>query len=157
LTSRGPVFYSQTRLGKDGKPFVIQKLRTMVNNCEALTGARWATPGDPRVIPVGRLLRELHLDELPQLWNVLRGEMSMVGPRPERRGLVRTRERAPPHYRERLGVGPGTPGMAQVHLPADTDLASVRRKLAFDLYYVRHQNPWLDLKLIGCTALKMFK
>jgi lipopolysaccharide/colanic/teichoic acid biosynthesis glycosyltransferase len=157
LTSRGPVFYSQTRLGKDGRPYVLWKLRTMVHNCEVLTGARWATPGDPRVIPVGRLLRELHLDELPQLWNVLCGEMSLVGPRPERPEFVPHLERAIPRYRDRLRVRPGITGLAQVQLPADTDLASVRRKLAFDLYYVRHQNGWLDLKLIACTVFKMFK
>jgi lipopolysaccharide/colanic/teichoic acid biosynthesis glycosyltransferase len=157
LTSRGPLFYSQTRLGKDGRPYVLWKLRTMVHNCEALTGPRWATPDDPRVIPVGRLLRELHLDELPQLWNVLCGDMSLVGPRPERPEFVPHLERAIPHYRERLRVRPGITGLAQVQLPADTDLTSVRRKLAYDLYYVRHQGPWLDLKLIACTALKMFK
>jgi lipopolysaccharide/colanic/teichoic acid biosynthesis glycosyltransferase len=157
LTSRGPVFYSQTRLGKDGRPYVLWKLRTMVHNCEALTGPRWAMPDDPRVIPVGRLLRELHLDELPQLWNVLCGDMSLVGPRPERPEFVPQLDRAIPHYRQRLRVRPGITGLAQVQLPADTDLDSVRRKLAYDLYYVRHQNAWLDLKLIACTALKLFR
>jgi len=88
LTSRGPALYSQTRLGRGGKPFRIYKVRTMAYDCERGSGPRWSTAGDPRVLPVGRLLRRTHLDELPQLWNVLCGEMSLVGPRPERPEFV---------------------------------------------------------------------
>src|SRR5207244_1076843 len=84
LTSRGPVCYSQTRLGRNGKPYTIYKIRSMRHNCESHSGPKWSQPGDARVTPVGRFLRKSHLDELPQLWNVLRGEMSLVGPRPER-------------------------------------------------------------------------
>jgi lipopolysaccharide/colanic/teichoic acid biosynthesis glycosyltransferase len=127
----------------------------MWHNCEHVSGPRWSTPGDPRVTPLGRLLRWSHLDELPQLWNVLRGEMSLVGPRPERPELIPPLEGALPRYRERLCVRPGVTGLAQVQLPPDTDLASVRRKLAFDLYYVEHGSLWLDLRLMACTGLAM--
>jgi lipopolysaccharide/colanic/teichoic acid biosynthesis glycosyltransferase len=156
LTSRGPVFYCQTRLGRFGKPYTIYKIRTMAEDAERVGGAQWATEDDPRITPVGRFLRRTHLDELPQLWNVLRGDMSLVGPRPERPEFATGLARALPHYWDRLLVRPGVTGLAQVQLPADTDLASVRRKLAYDLYYVRELNLWLDLRIIGSTALKVF-
>lgn len=152
LTSRGPAFYTQTRLGKDGQPFTIWKLRTMLHNCESLTGPRWAIPGDPRVTWVGQFLRKAHLDELPQLLNVLRGEMSLIGPRPERPEFVPELERAFPVYRERLRVKPGVTGLAQLQLPPDTDLESVRRKLIYDLYYVQNVSPGLDLRVLIGTA-----
>jgi len=155
LTSRGPVVYSQTRLGKNGRPFTIYKLRTMIHECESLTGACWSVPGDKRITPVGRWLRRTHLDELPQLWNVIRGDMSLIGPRPERPEFVPNLERAIPHYRRRLFVRPGVTGLAQVQLPPDTDLASVRIKLAYDLYYVRVVNPWLDFRILWATFFKM--
>ncbi len=155
LTSRGPVLYTQTRVGRGGRPFTIYKLRSMVHQCERLTGVRWAVPGDPRVTPVGRFLRKTHLDELPQLWNVLRGDMSLVGPRPERPEFVPQLEQAIPHYRQRLAVRPGVTGLAQVQLPPDTDLESVRVKLAYDLYYARHAGLWLDLRIGLATGLKM--
>jgi lipopolysaccharide/colanic/teichoic acid biosynthesis glycosyltransferase len=156
LTSRGPAFYSQVRLGRHGRPYRIYKIRTMYHNCESLTGPRWATPDDPRITPVGRFLRDTHLDELPQLWNVLRGDMSLVGPRPERPEFVPVLEQAIPHYRERLRVRPGIAGLAQTHLPADTDLDSVRRKLVYDLYYIRHAGLWLDLRIMLCTGGRLF-
>src|SRR4051794_35428708 len=106
LTSRGPVFYSQIRLGKDGRPFSIHKIRTMVQDSEAHSGPRWSTPGDPRITPVGRFLRVTHIDELPQLWNVVRGEMSLVGPRPERPEFIEVLERSLPCYHDRLRVRP---------------------------------------------------
>jgi lipopolysaccharide/colanic/teichoic acid biosynthesis glycosyltransferase len=153
LTSRGPAFYTQTRVGRGGRPFTIYKLRTMIHNCESLTGPRWCVPGDPRVTRTGWFLRVTHLDELPQLLNVLRGEMSLVGPRPERPEFLPQLERALPAYRQRLVVRPGVTGLAQVKLPADTDLDSVRRKLAHDLYYVERMSLWLDLRLLAGTAL----
>jgi lipopolysaccharide/colanic/teichoic acid biosynthesis glycosyltransferase len=152
LTSRGPVFYSQMRLGRNGQPYRIYKIRTMYHNCESLTGPRWSTPDDPRITPVGRFLRNTHLDEFPQLWNVLRGDMSLVGPRPERPEFVPVLEQAIPRYRDRLLVRPGIAGLAQTHLPADTDLDSVRRKLVYDLYYVRHASLWLDVQIMLCTG-----
>jgi lipopolysaccharide/colanic/teichoic acid biosynthesis glycosyltransferase len=153
LTSRGPAFYRQTRLGRGGLPFTIYKLRTMVDRCESLTGPRWSLPGDPRVTGLGRFLRKTHLDELPQLLNVLRGEMSLIGPRPERPEFLAELEQACPRYRERLAVRPGVTGLAQVQLPADTSVDSVRLKLAYDLYYIRHLSFKLDLVLLICTAL----
>ena len=153
LTSRGPLFYTQTRVGKNGKCFTIYKIRTMVHNCEGQSGAKWATANDPRITPVGAFLRKTHVDELPQLINVLRCEMSLVGPRPERPEFVPQLEQAIPHYRARLLVRPGVTGLAQLQLPPDTDLASVQRKLAYDLYYVRHAGFWLDVRLILCTAI----
>jgi lipopolysaccharide/colanic/teichoic acid biosynthesis glycosyltransferase len=125
----------------------------MVHNCESLTGPRWSIPGDPRVTPVGWFLRASHLDELPQLLNVLRGEMSLVGPRPERPEFLPELERKLPAYPLRLALRPGVTGLAQVQLPPDTSVGSVRRKLAHDLYYIRHLGPWLDLRLLLCTAL----
>src|SRR5262249_55106805 len=142
-------------LGRFGRPFLIYKLRTMTHNCEQESGVRWAVPGDPRVTRLGRFLRKTHLDELPQLWNVLRGDMSLVGPRPERPEFVPGLERAIPGYRPRLLVKPGVTGLAQVQLPADTDIPSVRRKLAYDLYYIRSGGLWLDLRLLASTALRL--
>src|SRR5438034_1075742 len=98
LTSRGPAFYSQTRVGRNGLLYAIYKIRTMAHNCESRTGPRWSVPGDPRITRVGRFLRKTHLDELPQLWNVLRGEMSLVGPRPERPEFVMQLEQIIPRY-----------------------------------------------------------
>ena len=155
LTSRGPALYSQTRLGAHGRPFTIFKIRTMVHECESLTGARWSAPGDARVTPIGRWLRKTHIDELPQLWNVLRGDMSLIGPRPERPEFVPRLEQAIPHYRDRLWVRPGVTGLAQVQLPPDTDLVSVRAKLAYDLYYLRNFGFWFDVRICWATVLKM--
>lgn len=152
LTSRGPAFYSQTRVGLGGRPFTIWKLRTMTHNCEAHSGARWCVPGDSRVTAVGWFLRKTHLDELPQLLNVLRGDMSLIGPRPERPEFVPQLEAHLSAYRQRLAVRPGVSGLAQVQLPPDTDIDSVRRKLAHDLYYVRHLSLWMDMRLLVCTA-----
>jgi lipopolysaccharide/colanic/teichoic acid biosynthesis glycosyltransferase len=152
LTSRGPVFYTQVRLGRNGRPFSICKIRTMVHDCESQSGIRWATPNDPRITPIGHLLRRTHLDELPQLWNVLKGDMGLVGPRPERPEIIPRLARAIPNYNDRLLVRPGMTGLAQVQLPPDSDLESVRRKLVYDLYYLREETLLLDLKLLACTA-----
>jgi lipopolysaccharide/colanic/teichoic acid biosynthesis glycosyltransferase len=155
LSSRGPAIYSQIRLGQHGVPYTIYKIRTMTHQCEKWSGPQWSTAGDPRVTPIGIFLRSTHLDELPQLWNVLRGEMSLVGPRPERPEFIPYLECAIPHYRERLCVRPGVTGLAQVQLPADSDVKSVQRKLMYDLYYVQHMSPWLDVRIVVCTLLKV--
>ena len=155
LTSPGPAFYRQTRVGRHSRPFLIVKLRTMVNNCESYSGPCWSMPGDPRITPLGNVLRRLHVDELPQLLNVLAGQMSLVGPRPERPEFVPVLEQALPGYRDRLLVRPGVTGLAQVQLPADTDLVSVRRKLAYDLYYIERHNPWLDVRILIATVFKV--
>jgi lipopolysaccharide/colanic/teichoic acid biosynthesis glycosyltransferase len=156
LTSPGPALYSQVRLGKGGRPFRIWKIRTMQHNCEGRTGARWSVPGDPRVTPLGRFLRASHLDELPQLWNILRGDMSLIGPRPERPEIVARLEKAIPQYRNRLAVRPGVTGLAQVQLPPDADVDDVRRKVAADLAYIGHLVWWLDLRIAALTALHLF-
>jgi lipopolysaccharide/colanic/teichoic acid biosynthesis glycosyltransferase len=153
LTSPGPGFYSQLRVGLNGRTFRIYKIRTMYHNCEAVSGAKWSTKHDPRVTPVGRVLRKLHLDELPQLLNVLKGDMSLVGPRPERPEFVGTLAKELPGYAERLAVRPGVTGLAQIQLPPDTDLESVRTKLILDQCYVRTGGIWLDLRIMLGTLV----
>ena len=155
LTSRGPMLYSQTRLGRRGRPFRIYKIRTMMHDCESLTGPQWSTPGDTRLTRVGRCLRRTHIDELPQLWNVLRGDMSLIGPRPERPEFAPRLEQAVPYYRQRLAVRPGVTGLAQVQLPPDSDLASVRTKTAYDLHYIRTMGVLLDVRIAWATLFKM--
>jgi len=155
LTSRGPMLYSQVRLGLAGRPFRIYKLRTMTDNCEAVSGPRWSTKGDPRVTWLGRFLRRTHIDELPQLWNIFVGDMSLVGPRPERPDMVRTLEQVIPRYRERMTDRPWLTGLAQVQLPPDTDLDSVRSKLAHDLCYLERAGLWLDFRIVLATVAKV--
>jgi lipopolysaccharide/colanic/teichoic acid biosynthesis glycosyltransferase len=155
LTSAGPALYSQTRLGLNRRPFAIYKVRTMTYNCEAATGPQWATRNDPRVTFVGRILRATHVDELPQLWNVLRGEMSLVGPRPERPEIIDRIEPLVSGYGARMAVAPGVTGLAQVQLPPDTDLDSVRRKVRYDAYYAAVASLGLDLRLIAATLVKV--
>lgn len=158
LTSRGPAFYSQVRVGRDGQLYKMYKLRSMVQDAERATGAQWSSGlGDPRVTRLGRFLRGTHLDELPQLWNVVRGDMALVGPRPERPEFVEQLDREIPDYRGRLQVRPGITGLAQVWLPADSSTDTVRRKLKYDLQYLRQLSPLLDVKLLSCTALYLMR
>jgi lipopolysaccharide/colanic/teichoic acid biosynthesis glycosyltransferase len=156
LTSRGLPLYTQTRSGLGGRTYTMYKIRSMYVDCERLTGARWSTPNDPRVTPFGRFLRATHIDELPQLWNVIRGDMSLVGPRPERPEIIVGLELAIPYYRERLRVRPGVTGLAQVNLPPDTDLAGVERKLACDFYYAERASLGMDIRIMVATALGIF-
>jgi lipopolysaccharide/colanic/teichoic acid biosynthesis glycosyltransferase len=151
-SSGGPAFYCQVRLGRNGRPYRVYKIRTMVHQAEAKTGAVWAAQDDPRVTPIGRFLRDTHLDELPQLWNILRGEMSLIGPRPERPEIASQLESVLPNYRKRLHVRPGLTGLAQLRLPADSDVSGVRRKLSYDLYYVRRASPMLDVRIAASTG-----
>ena len=155
LTSRGPILYTQVRVGRGGRPYRVYKIRTMVVDSEK-NGACWAKAKDPRVTFVGRFLRKTHLDELPQLWNVLLGDMSLLGPRPERPEFIPGLAALIPHYRERLRVRPGVSGLAQVQQGADTDVESVRKKLAYDLWYVDNQSVWLDFRIAMATGLKLF-
>lgn len=152
LTSRGPCFFRQTRVGLNGREFQVWKIRTMVIDAEALTGPVWSVTGDPRITRLGHFLRASHIDEFPQLLNVLAGEMSLVGPRPERPEFVSQLEWQMDNYRDRLNVRPGITGLAQMLLPADSDTESVRIKLKHDLYYVRHMSLGLDLKILVHTA-----
>lgn len=156
LTSRGPAIYRQERVGQYGRVFTIYKIRTMYVDCERHTGPQWAKPGDPRVTLVGKVLRALHLDELPQIFNVLRGEMSLIGPRPERPQIAAKLNASIPGYDRRVMVKPGVSGFAQIHLPPDTNLTSVRNKLVLDFYYLRNLSTWFDCKIFLATALKMF-
>jgi lipopolysaccharide/colanic/teichoic acid biosynthesis glycosyltransferase len=155
MTSRGPAFYTQIRVGLRGREFKIFKLRSMYVYCESHSGPLWSSKGDPRVTPIGRLLRRTHIDELPQLWNILRGDMSLVGPRPERPEFLAKLETTVPRYLDRLRVRPGVTGLAQVQLPPDSDVEDVRRKQAYDLYYIDAMNPWLDLRILLSTPLKI--
>jgi lipopolysaccharide/colanic/teichoic acid biosynthesis glycosyltransferase len=155
LTSRGPGIYSQIRSGRDGREFAIYKLRTMRHNCERQSGAVWARPNDARVTTLGRILRKTHLDELPQLFNVLRGEMVLVGPRPERPEIIARLVPEICDYRTRLAVAPGVTGLAQIMADSDQTIEDVRRKLQFDQQYMARASLWLDLKIVVCTALKV--
>jgi lipopolysaccharide/colanic/teichoic acid biosynthesis glycosyltransferase len=154
LTSRGPGIFSQLRVGRHGRTYHMYKIRTMVQDAERRTGPIWATTNDPRVTWLGKYLRKLHLDELPQIWNVLKGDMSFVGPRPERPEFTHRLAAEIPGYAQRLVVLPGITGLAQVNLPPDTDLESVRRKLALDMEYVHRGGLWLDIRLMVCTGLR---
>jgi len=149
LADGGPVLYRQTRVGKDGVDFELLKLRTMVVGAEA-QGAGFAVDrGDPRITPVGRVLRRLSLDELPQLWNVVRGDMSVIGPRPTLRYQV---ERYTPRQRRRLEVKPGITGWAQIHGRARLPWPE---RIELDVWYVEHRSPWLDLKILAKTPLAL--
>jgi lipopolysaccharide/colanic/teichoic acid biosynthesis glycosyltransferase len=157
LTSRGPALFSQVRVGKNGRTFVMHKIRTMRVDAEAASGPVWGLPGDPRATRLGNWLRTLHLDELPQLINVVKGEMSLVGPRPERPEFIPALAAAIPDYLDRITVRPGITGLAQLNLPPDTDLNSVRRKVVLDREYIDRANPWLDFCLLACTTFRIFK
>jgi lipopolysaccharide/colanic/teichoic acid biosynthesis glycosyltransferase len=154
-TSRGPAMYTQSRVGRGGRVFTIFKIRTMYHECESLTGPRWSMPGDPRITPVGQVYRALHIDELPQLWNVVRGDMALVGPRPERPEICADLRKAFRGYDRRHTVKPGITGFAQIHLPPDTCLNTVRNKLIFDRFYVARRGPWLVAYIYACTAMKL--
>ena len=150
LTSRGPVLYRQTRVGKDGADFQLLKLRTMVVDAETQGAGLAVDKGDPRITAVGRILRRLSLDELPQLWNVVRGDMSVVGPRPTLRYQV---EQYTTRQARRLEVKPGITGWAQVHGRATLPW---EERIELDLWYVEHRSPWLDLKILARTPFALF-
>ena len=150
LDDRGPVLYRQKRVGQDGREFELLKLRTMVVGAEG-QGAGWAVDrGDPRITRVGRALRRLSLDELPQLWNVVRGEMSLIGPRPTLQYQV---DQYSPHQRRRLDVRPGITGWAQVQGRASLPW---EERIELDVWYVEHRSPWLDAKILARTPLALF-
>lgn len=152
LDSAGPVFYRQERVGKNGEPFQILKLRTMTVDAEAEGIPRWATIGDARVTRTGAFLRRTRIDELPQLINVLKGEMSLIGPRPERPAFVEAFERQIPLYAMRHCVRPGLTGWAQINYPYGASLEDARRKLEYDLFYVKNHSIFLDIAIMLQTA-----
>lgn len=155
LTSRGAAFYTQERSGLGGKSFMIFKIRTMQRNAEVPGQAVWSTPGDSRVTPIGRALRFLHLDELPQLLNIARGEMAFIGPRPERPQIVDELADTIPGYVQRLQVLPGVTGLAQINLNPDESIDCVRKKLILDCLYISTASRNLDIRILICTALRM--
>jgi exopolysaccharide biosynthesis polyprenyl glycosylphosphotransferase len=155
LDSRGPVFYRQARIGQGGRVFHVVKLRTMIPDAERETGPRWAMVNDPRITRTGRILRKTRLDEVPQLISVLRGEMSLIGPRPERPEFVRDLSENIPFYRTRHVVKPGITGWAQVRYPYGNSAADALVKLQYDLYYIRHRSLALDLLILLRTVGRM--
>ncbi len=155
VASPGPGIFTQVRVGKNGRKFTMYKIRTMRVDAESKTGAVWCQCNDPRVTRLGKVLRKLHLDELPQLFNVLLGQMSLVGPRPERPSFVIVLDQEIPGYSTRLTVAPGITGMAQINLPPDTDVTSVRRKLVLDQEYIESGSLLMDLRILLCTSLRI--
>jgi exopolysaccharide biosynthesis polyprenyl glycosylphosphotransferase len=152
LDSPGPVFYRQVRVGKGGRQFTLLKLRTMVPDAEGTGAAVWAKAGDDRVTRFGRLARKIRLDEVPQLWNVLKGDMSLIGPRPERPEFVEQLQKQIPFYRSRHAVKPGITGWAQVSYGYGNSVEDAMVKLQYDLYYIKHQSLYLDLLILLKTA-----
>ena len=144
LSSPGPILFRQTRVGRRGRPFTIFKFRTMAQNAEA-KGAVWAAKNDPRVTSLGRFMRKTRLDEIPQLWNVLHGDMAFVGPRPERPEFVQWLTNEIPYYELRHIIRPGITGWAQVRYQYGASLEETKQKLEYDLYYVKHLSLGLDL------------
>ena len=152
LDSGSPIFYRQQRVGRGGVLFTVLKFRTMRQDAERPGEARWADPDDPRMTRVGRWLRRTRLDELPQFANILRGEMSLVGPRPERLEFIGRLQEEIPFYRARLMVPPGLTGWAQVNLPYGDSVEAARAKLEYDLYYVKHRSVTFDLAIVLRTV-----
>ena len=176
LDSRGPIFYAQERIGLNrrrsrgakahpaqdrrksdayGRPFKIYKFRSMVVDAERSTGPVWAATVDSRITRVGRILRKTRIDEFPQFWNVVRGDMSLVGPRPERPTFVQSLANSIPDYSKRCSALPGITGLAQIKSQYDTSIETVSRKLQYDLYYVNHGRLLLDLKIMAATVKVM--
>lgn len=152
LQSPGPTIYRQVRTGRNGQPFTIFKMRSMRLDAESGSGPKWAVENDPRRLPIGAFMREWNLDELPQFWNVLIGDMSLVGPRPERPELITRFEREIPHYNPRHEVRPGITGWAQVNgLRGNT---SLEERIRFDLYYIENWSIWLDLQIMILTFVR---
>ena len=156
LDSTGPIFYRQTRSGKGGQPFKLIKFRSMSTDAEKGTGAQWATSNDPRVTRIGRFLRVSRLDELPQIMNILRGDLHFIGQRPERPEFVEQLEQEIPFYRARLVMRPGLTGWAQVKYRYGSSVEDALMKLQYDLYYIKNRSIWLDLLILFRTVIVVF-
>ncbi len=152
LTSKGPVFYKQERVGRNEKPYIMYKFRSMVQNAEEY-GPEWAGEQDPRITKVGKILRKMYIDEIPQLVNVLKNEMSIVGPRPERPFFVKKLKSEIPYYYKRLSVKPGITGWAQIKHKYDSSLEDVKEKLQYDFYYIENMSLKLDFKIMINTTI----
>ena len=153
IDSSGPIFYKQKRIGKNKQEFELIKFRSMMHNAENLTGPKWAEKEDSRITHLGKLLRKTGLDEIPQFFNVLMGDMSIVGPRPERLYFVNELEQSIQFYSRRLIIKPGITGWAQIKYKYDESIDDVREKLRYDLYYIENMSILLDLKIIVQTLL----
>jgi sugar transferase (PEP-CTERM system associated) len=154
LDSPGPIFFSQMRVGERRRIFRMHKFRSMVRDAEKLSGPMWAQEDDPRITRVGKLLRRFRIDELPQFWNVLKGEMSFVGPRPERDEFVQELEKTVPYYRERLSVKPGITGWAQVNYGYCATIGESIEKLNYDFFYIKNMSNLMDL-LVMLRTIKI--
>ena len=152
LDSRGPLFYSQERMGRNEKVFRVYKFRSMIINAET-DRAVWAKKNDPRVTRVGKVLRKTHIDEFPQFWNIFKGEMSVVGPRPERPEFIKELAEDIPFYRVRLAVKPGMAGWGLINQGYGASKRDTLEKLQYDLYYIKHQSFWLDMQILWRTVL----
>jgi len=155
ITSRGPVIFKQVRVGEKGKEFTLYKFRSMRVDAEK-NGAQWASKNDARTTAIGGILRTSHLDELPQLWNLIRGDISFVGPRPERPEFVKQLAQRIPYYEARLFIKPGITGWAQIHHRADLTDADVMQKLQYDIYYLKNRSPILDCTIVLKTLKTLF-
>jgi sugar transferase (PEP-CTERM system associated) len=151
LESKGPVFYKQERVGKGGQTFMVLKFRSMRTDAEK-DGPRWATTDDERITRVGRFIRKVRIDELPQFWNILRGDMNFVGPRPERPHFVSQLAKEIPYYEQRHLIAPGLTGWAQIKYPYGASIEDARRKLEFDLYYIKNQSLLMDAMILFETV-----
>lgn len=156
ITSAGPAVFKQERIGQNGKPFTMMKFRSMYQDAEQRTGPVWALEDDPRITPLGRFMRKTRLDEIPQFVNVLKGEMSLVGPRPERAYFIEKLKEEIPWYIRRIKMKPGITGWAQVKHKYDATIEDVKKKVLFDLYYFENMSIILDLKIIVRTILVVF-
>lgn len=148
FSSPGPLFYTQKRIGRLGKPFEMIKFRTMIQDAEATTGAVWAQDGDQRITGIGKFLRRTRIDELPQLWNIVKGEMSLVGPRAERPEFHNLLKKEVPFYEERYLIKPGLSGWAQINYPYGSSVKDATEKLKYDLYYIKNRSFFLDIGII---------
>jgi lipopolysaccharide/colanic/teichoic acid biosynthesis glycosyltransferase len=153
IVSPGPVFFTQERVGKGGRVFKIFKIRTMNIDAEKNTGPVWAQENDPRLIKGGKIIRKAHIDEIPQLFNVLKGEMSLIGPRPERPIFVEKLSREVMDYKKRLRVKPGITGLAQIWHKYDETIQDVKKKVKYDLLYIRKMCLWVDIRILFQTII----
>ncbi|MFA5118266.1 MAG: sugar transferase [Candidatus Omnitrophota bacterium] len=156
IDSRGSIVYQQNRVGRGGKTFKIYKLRTMRVDAEKGTGAVWAKRNDPRITVIGKFLRKTRIDEIPQLFNVLKGEMSIVGPRPERPEMVRDFKKLICDYEKRLIVKPGITGLSQIYNRYDETIADVRKKVKYDLLYIKKMCLWVEMRILAQTVFVVF-
>jgi exopolysaccharide biosynthesis polyprenyl glycosylphosphotransferase len=152
IDSKGPIFFKQERLGQNGRPFKVLKFRSMINDAEKYTGPVWSQKDDPRVTRMGKFVRRVRIDEIPQMFNVLKGEMSLVGPRPERAFFVEKLSQEIPYYKRRLKVRPGVTGWAQIKHKYDETIEDVKIKLRYDLFYIENMSIRMDFKILLRTV-----